>query len=250
VVEGDNDRVGIGTATPATNVNVYENNTDTTPALQVEQDGTGDSAQHFLLTGGQSVSAGIDNDDNDNFKVSNTTTLTGTTYSDANTMMRIHTEASSEGIVDLNHQSRARAYRNVVQAHAGGGWEKIAFDTENFDEKAEFDPVTNNRFTAREEGYYQVNARARLVVTTNTAAGDTVSIAIYKNGAIYSTGTILALATSTNVDIDNNDAPNVSDLIPLAAGDYVEIFFFQNTAVSQNIDNGTEVTYFSIHKSS
>ena len=70
--------------------------------------------KNYQITGGQNVTVGIDNNDNDNYKISNTSTLTGTTYSDANTMMRVHTESGSEGIVDLNHQSRVRAYLSTT----------------------------------------------------------------------------------------------------------------------------------------
>lgn len=52
----------IGVAiTPLTNVHLYEDNADTEPALRIEQDGAGDAATQYLLTGGQSFSTGIDN---------------------------------------------------------------------------------------------------------------------------------------------------------------------------------------------
>lgn len=62
--------VGFGTQTPATNVNIYENNADTTPAFLIEQDSTGDAALEFLLTAGQAFSIGIDNNDGDKLKIS------------------------------------------------------------------------------------------------------------------------------------------------------------------------------------
>ena len=52
---------GLGIAIPLTNVHIYEDNADTEPAFRIEQDGAGDAAMRYLLTGGQSWSTGIDN---------------------------------------------------------------------------------------------------------------------------------------------------------------------------------------------
>lgn len=57
----NNGAVGVWIAAPLTNVHIYENNADTAPAIRVEQDGAGDAAINFLLTGGQAFSTGIDN---------------------------------------------------------------------------------------------------------------------------------------------------------------------------------------------
>lgn len=241
--------VGLGTQTPATNLSLYENNTDTTPAFLIEQDDTGDASLRYLLTGGQSISAGIDNDDNDNFEISNAATLTGTTYGDANTLFRLHTESGSEGILDLNHQSRARAYLSGgTQSIPDATWTKIQFNAENYDEKTEFDSTTNYRFTAKEEGYYQVNARTLYTITA-AAANDYVSIAIYVNGSIRAQGNNLAVGTSAaNTDIYSNNAPNVGDVVYLTAGQYIEIFTYQDSGAARNINQNSEVTYVSVHK--
>jgi hypothetical protein len=241
--------VGVGASVPGTNLHIYENNTDTAPTFLIEQDDTGDASMRYLLTGGQTVSSGIDNDDNDNWKIGNASTLTGNTYADANTLFRIHTEAGSEGIVDLNHQSRARAFRNTtVQSIPNNAWTKVQFNGESYDEKAEFDSATNYRFVALEEGYYQVNARTSFTIT-QASANQYNSIAIYRNGAVYSYGNNLAIGTSDNArDIFSNNAPNVSDVIYLTTGQYIEIFVFQNAGVAQNINFGASETYVSIHK--
>lgn len=240
--------VGIGTQTPLTNFHIYENNTDVSPALSVEQNGTGDSAMRYFLTGGQNISMGIDNDDNDNFKISNTTALTGTTYSDANTMLRVHTETGSVGIIDFNHQSRTRAYRaTTTQSIPNNTWTKIQFNAETYDEQGEFDSTTNYRFTAKEDGYYQVNARTLYTIAaSNTNAY--VGIGIYVNGSPYSYGNNLGVRTSTNATLLNNNAPNVSDVVYLTAGQYIEIFTFQNTGAARDINQNAEETYVSVHK--
>lgn len=242
-----NSRLGLG-GSPTTNVHIYENNTDTSPAWLLEQGGTGDAAQRYYLTGGQNVAQGIHNADNDNYKICNAATLTGTTYSDANTLQRIHTETGSEGITDLNHQSRARAYLSVAQSIPNASWTQIDFDAENFDEHNEWDDTTNYRFTAKEDGYYQVNARTRFTITAATA-NNYVSIALYVNGSVYAYGNNLAVGTSSsNTDIFSNNAPIVSDVVYLTAGQYLEVYAYQNSGGARNINSGSAETYVSIHK--
>ena len=64
--------VGVGTASPLSPVHMYEDNalTGVTAGLTIEQDGTGDSVLHHSLTGGQQVSAGVDNSSTDDYKIS------------------------------------------------------------------------------------------------------------------------------------------------------------------------------------
>jgi len=242
---------GIGTATPGTNLHIFENNTDTEPALRIEQNGTGNASLRYFLTGGQSVTQGIDNNDNDNFKISNTTSLTGTTYSDANTMMRVHTEATKTGIIDLNHQSRARAYESTAQAAiATATWTQVNFNSVQFDEKSEFDAATNYRFTAKAEGYYQVNARVEFDFSAATDADDYsyVSLAIYVSGAEYSRGNQLGLKGAGTTFLRNNNAPVISDVVYLQVGQYIDIRVYQNTGSAYSLRTGTAINYVSIHK--
>lgn len=68
--------IGVGIAVPITNLHLYENNSSTAPALQIEQDGSGDAAIYFNLTGGgNNFCIGIDNSDDDKFKISESNTL-------------------------------------------------------------------------------------------------------------------------------------------------------------------------------
>ena len=73
-------------------------------------------------------------------------------------MMRIHTESGSEGIVDLNHQSRMSAYTAATRTfNVTNGYDQaIRFDTEDYDERSEFS-TSAYEFTAKETGYYIVN---------------------------------------------------------------------------------------------
>ena len=232
---------------PTSNFHIYENNAHPLPASLIEQGGTGDAAMQYNLTGGQAITTGIDNNDNDNFEISNSTTLTGTTYVDGNTMLRIHTEAGSQGITDLNHQSRARVWLldNSI-AIPPGPWTPIIFDRISYDEHVEWimnPPAGPSQFVALEDGYYQVNARTEFIYQ-DTVGTPWCSIAIFKNGVMYAQGNNLDLQGLDS----NNNAPNVSDVVYLQAGDIVEIFVFHNAGWPLMLQTGSSQTYCSIHK--
>lgn len=64
-------KLGIGTSAPSSLVQLYESNTGAgnSNGLTIEQAGTGDALAHFLLTGVQRYTMGIDNSDGDKFKI-------------------------------------------------------------------------------------------------------------------------------------------------------------------------------------
>ena len=63
--------LGIGTATPTSLLHALENNSATgnSNGITIEQSGTGDAVHHFMLTGVQRYTMGIDNSDSDKFKI-------------------------------------------------------------------------------------------------------------------------------------------------------------------------------------
>ena len=77
-IDTSNERVGIGTTTPSTVLNIYRNNTLLLPQLRVENDGTGDAAMSFVATGVAGWAVGLDNSDGDKFKISRSTGDVGT----------------------------------------------------------------------------------------------------------------------------------------------------------------------------
>ncbi len=72
----NNGNVGVGIA-PVAKLHVYQNDSadDTTAGVTIEQDGTGDAALSFLLSGTRRWRLGIDNNDSDKFKISDSTNL-------------------------------------------------------------------------------------------------------------------------------------------------------------------------------
>jgi hypothetical protein len=67
-------RVGIGTTSPRSILNIFENtaSTGSSAGLTIQQSGTGDAIINFLLSGVRNWSFGVDNSDNDSFKLSPT----------------------------------------------------------------------------------------------------------------------------------------------------------------------------------
>ncbi len=70
IIINPNGNVGIGTTEPSYPLDIYVNNSSTTPMLSLEQDGTGDASLLFALTGSSVWSMGLDNSDTDKFKIS------------------------------------------------------------------------------------------------------------------------------------------------------------------------------------
>jgi hypothetical protein len=228
------------------------NNNSTSPQIILQQSGSGDSLQNFVCSG-QNFSIGIDYDDNKNVKMSLSSELKGTTYSDDNTVIRIHTETSSEGIIDFNHQSRFRAYLNNPFISTDSTWTQIPFDAERYDEKNEFDAggagLTPYSGTIREDGYYQINARYEYTDVANGGVNPSYgSIAIYVGGSSYSQGNSLGLQDSNTKTLTETPAFVVSDVIYLTAGSVVSIYAYSNGGTSYTIAAGSEKTYFSCHK--
>lgn len=71
-VDAGNDRVGFGTATPASKVNMHLNNSDIVNAYHtLSQAGSGDIGVKFLLPGLVAYAIGIDNSQDDALRISN-----------------------------------------------------------------------------------------------------------------------------------------------------------------------------------
>ncbi|MDA0772499.1 MAG: tail fiber domain-containing protein, partial [Cyanobacteria bacterium] len=79
--------VGLGTASPQTNMHLYESTTDTEPGFEIEQVSTGDAAMQFSIVG-DAYAVGIDNSDSDLFKISYSSTA-GSAVLGTNTRMSI-----------------------------------------------------------------------------------------------------------------------------------------------------------------
>lgn len=141
---------------------------------------------------------------------------------------------------EIGQLSRARGYRtgNVLMSY--NAFYKVALNAETYDNLNEFDPITNYRFTAQTEGYYQVNAAAQI-----SSFGIGVFLAaIYKNGVIHSQARIYN-TENTGVIL----SALVSDVIYLGVNGYLELYiYFSGSDATRLIVGASDATFMSIHR--
>ena len=190
------------------------------------------------------------------------------------------------GIVDLNLQSRARWSLSFAQVIPQATWTPIEFDfdptltdPDHFDAQAESVPGGPGlpwTFIATEAGYYQVNSRTEYfnprvqdplgpvpAPPPPPGPGLGVSIAIFK---IDITGTIAIHSQGNNLQwflfiptmpptellLEANNAPNVSDVVFLLPGEAIQIHAWWDiggvgTWIADLVA-GKHKTYVSVHK--
>ena len=279
------DKVGLGTSSPATWLHILETSGGNSPQIELENNqSNGFSAVSYTITAGvpnnSAYSAGVVGSDR-TFVICNTAALSAGSQSDNTTMMK----AFNSGIVDFNNQSRARVYQgrdNVAygQVIPYNSWTEINYTARSYDEHLEWTLASayNNGpsyFTATADGYYQINARIDFILEdpeTHEAIHNPnypgyVSIAIFvstDNGQtwnMYAQGNKLQGADNNNGwnDLQNNLAPNISDVVKVNSGDLIDIRAYQNLwntngglplrILEQNSAGGNSTQiYVSIHK--
>jgi hypothetical protein len=136
--------------------------------------------------------------------------------------------------------SRARAYlgTNQTSIASGGSGTKVLLDTVNFDGLTEFDAVTNHRFVAQSAGYYQVNAQ---IYWQGTVDQTLLGAIIKVNGGVIATKRIRSSGTA-------DQTVEISDIVYMAAGGYIELFAYQASGSPQNIFGVSDGTFLSIHR--
>lgn len=135
--------------------------------------------------------------------------------------------------------SKVRAYRATSsQTIATDTLTKVQFNAESYDSQGEFDSTTNYRFTATKAGYYAIIAS---LIWSDNVATKVYELRISKNGA--------EVAKTWVVGSDGGNTPvTLSDIIYLAAGDYIEIYGFQNTGGNVNVVYSASMSFMTIHK--
>lgn len=120
-----------------------------------------------------------------------------------------------------------RAYQSSSQSLATASFTKLNLQTETFDTNNNF---ASSRFTPTVAGYYQFNWGMGLATTTQSLS------ALYKNGAISTYGSYSTLMTESVG----------SDIVLLnGSTDYVELYGFQNSGISQNVSANSFQTFLS-----
>lgn len=119
---------------------------------------------------------------------------------------------------------RVAAWNSPATAFA-----RLSFDTEDYDTNNNFDSTTNFRYTVPVAGFYQINARASVNGNIQHV------IALYKNGSIYQRG--------TNGVGNAITGSSYSDLVQLAAGDYIELWIYTDTSNAGEVTTGSQAFF-------
>ncbi len=128
-------------------------------------------------------------------------------------------------------QSMARSHQATPQSITGAGTDvAITLDTNDFNTDGMWSSGANTRLTAQIAGKYLITAGVGLaagLATTNVAY-----IALRKNGT--------TTYAKQSFVVGGSEAPvyTVSDILSLAAADYIEVLFNQNSGVNINTQAG------------
>lgn len=136
--------------------------------------------------------------------------------------------------VKITNGPAFRAYQNASISVPDATFTVLPLNTEQYDTNANFDTATY-KFTPTTPGYYQVNAVANYF----PAGGGNCFISVFKNGVEYARGFSMASGVFFGL--------SVSDIIPMnGTTDYLELFLFQSSGVSQTYNPGTNLCAMSV----
>jgi hypothetical protein len=121
-------------------------------------------------------------------------------------------------------------YRSTAWT-SGSSFTKVQFDTKIFDIGGNYDNTTNFRFTAPVAGFYLFTAAAFATI----AASNTGAVSLYRNGSEIARLQSVYPSATQNYEISG------SQLLQLAAGDYIEVWFTGSGGVGVT---GQIATYF------
>ena len=122
---------------------------------------------------------------------------------------------------------------STLETTVSGADTKVLLDTETYDVGANF---ASNKFVAPVNGYYQVSASLYYAAI---AADKFFQCVIYKNGASY-------YAATSHSSIVASLTVMFSDVIYLAATNYIELYYYHNDATTVDIVGVTAGTFLSV----
>ena len=109
---------------------------------------------------------------------------------------------------------------------SSGSYTKLVFDSEVFDSDNKYD-TSNGRFTPGVAGKYYIGAKHRIDTSTDATA---TILSIYKNGSSFQ---------RARYTLDNSEEYYFACVLDLDADDYVEVYAYQNSGGSVNVNGGT-----------
>ena len=145
-------------------------------------------------------------------------------------------ETSTNAVKTFNPPS-VRAYDSGGTTCAANGYTKINLATESFDTNANF---TGSTFTPTKAGKYSVTGIVQ-ISSANLVATNLYFTAIYKNGSLYSVGSIGVALTAQSAYTST-----ATDIIDMnGSSDTLEMYFYNgNAATTLATANAATSTYF------
>jgi hypothetical protein len=130
------------------------------------------------------------------------------------------------------------AYNSAGDNFTSSGWKVVEFDTENFDDGANFNNSTD-RFIVPYDGVYSFSAA---VGVDDVVEGTLIIIGLFVNGSHH------AYISREYVNLHDQTYVACGSIITkLNAGDYVEVRVYVSGDTNYYVNNGSYYTYFSGH---
>ena len=143
----------------------------------------------------------------------------------------------ADGIIHLPSQSSCGVKLTSDQTITTGTWTKLTFGTVQWDNQNEYDETTNHRFTPKTAGKYLCCGIGRVEAL---ADGKIFAVLFEKNGTAFGGNNMVVMGGAGAV------ALNVSCIIDLSVGDYIELFIYHThgsdrTALSRDYFNTMQI---------
>jgi hypothetical protein len=141
---------------------------------------------------------------------------------------------------NMKNTPRFFATLSSNQSIPDNGWTKVICDTEVIDSDSAYDPLTG-RFTvpSGKGGQYTFSCA---VDSAGLNSGKTCLMVLYLNGSFSALGMGKVMSSNTGEDLP----VTTTFMRSLSAGDYIEMYMYQNSGSAQNTRSGR--TYFGGYK--
>jgi hypothetical protein len=149
----------------------------------------------------------------------------------------VNDNTSSLGRITASNRSLMRANLGSSQTITAGSAAKLQLSNRTFDDRNEFDNVTNYRWTCQIPGLYRVIGQIALGTVVGTSKIGLLEIRL--NGGV---------ATATRALMTSTAAYAVEDLIAAKVGDYIELWYTNGDTSSVSANNGPTNTFMSIQQ--
>jgi hypothetical protein len=160
-------------------------------------------------------------------------TLASITLYAQNDYVTLESDDANWQIIAKRVTIRGRAFRNTsTQSISASTLTKVQLNGESFDVGGTFDSATNYRMTVPTGGDGDYIFSGTVYISS---AGARSAVYLRKNGADYASAWLTPPASG---DV----APNVTEVIPMVAGDYIELYAWEEGGTT-TIANGTILTW-------